>query len=278
MNRSYIVAALSLVAAGGAFGQQTVVLNDGTRIQGRYDGGSSDKVSFIDEGGNSHRFNISDIQAVIFNHAQQDTFPPSGHAYNNYPPPPVSQNFAERGYDDSDRPRGADWNRAGKLSSGTEIVVRTIDRIDVRRADPGQRFLATVENDIRDSEGNLVIPRGSSAHLVATDVGGGDIAIDLRSVNVNGQRFVLNAQDIANGSARQGVGGNKRTGEFVGGGAIVGSILGAIAGGGKGAAIGALAGGAAGAGTEVMTRGTELHAPPETVLRFRLAQPVYLYR
>jgi hypothetical protein len=273
MNGLYVVAALSLVAAGGAFGQQTVVLNDGTRIQGRYDGGSSDKVSFIDEGGNSHRFNTSDIQAVLFNHAQQDTFPPSGHAYNNYPPPPVSQNFAERGYDDSDRPRGTDWNRAGKLSIGTEIVVRTIDRIDVRRADPGQRFLATVENDIRDADGHLVIPRGSSAHLVATDVGGGDIAIDLRSVNVNGQRFVLNAQDIANGSARQDVGGNRRTGEFVGGGAIMGSIL-----GGKGAAIGALAGGAAGASAEVMTSGTELHAPPETVLRFRLAQPVYLYQ
>ena len=278
MNGIYVVAALSLVAVGGAFGQQTVVLNDGTRIQGRYDGGSSDKVLFIDEGGNSHRFNTSDIQAVIFNHPQQDTFPPSGNAHNNYPPPPVSQNFAERGYDDSDRPHDTDWNRAGKLSIGTEIVVRTIDRIDVRKANSGQRFLATVENDIRDAEGHLVIPQSSSAHLVATDVGGGDIAIDLRSVNVSGQRFVLNAQDIAGGSARQAVGGNKRTGEFLGGGAVVGSILGAIAGGGKSAAIGALAGGAAGAGAEVMTSGTELHAPPETTLRFRLAQPVYLYR
>lgn len=278
MNKTYVVAALSLVAAGAAFGQQTIVLNDGTRIQGRYDGGSSDKVSFIDEGGNSHRFNTSDIQAVIFNHPELDTFPPSGNARNDYPPPPVSQNFAERGYDDSDRPRNTDWNQAGRLSSGTEIVVKTIDRIDVRRADPRQRFLATVENDVRDAEGHLVIPRGSSAHLVATDVGGGDIAIDLRSVNVNGQRFVLNAQDIANGSTRQGVGGNKRTGEFVGGGAIAGSILGAIAGGGKGAAIGALAGGAAGAGAAVMTSGPELRAPPETTLRFRLARPVYLYQ
>ena len=54
-------------------------------------------------------------------------------------------------------------------------------------------------------------------------------------------------------------------------------MLGAIAGGGKGAAIGALAGGAAGAGAQVLTRGPALEIPPETILRFRLDRPVYLY-
>ena len=54
-------------------------------------------------------------------------------------------------------------------------------------------------------------------------------------------------------------------------------ILGALAGGGKGAAIGALAGGGAGAATQVLTRGRALHIPPETVLRFRLECPIYLY-
>jgi hypothetical protein len=63
----------------------------------------------------------------------------------------------------------------------------------------------------------------------------------------------------------------------VGGGALLGTVLGAIAGGGKGAAIGALAGGAAGAGGEVLTRGEALHIPSEIILRFRLDYPVYLY-
>ena len=77
---------------------------------------------------------------------------------------------------------------------------------------------------------------------------------------------------------RDGLGANQRTGVFVGGGALLGTVLGAIAGGGRGAAIGALAGGAAGAGTQVLTRGPKLDIPSETVLSFRLDQPVYLYQ
>ena len=51
--------------------------------------------------------------------------------------------------------------------------------------------------------------------------------------------------------AQGGVGANKRTAEMVGGGAVLGTLIGAIAGGGKGAAIGAVAGAGAGAGTLV---------------------------
>ena len=76
---------------------------------------------------------------------------------------------------------------------------------------------------------------------------------------------------------REGVGANKRTGQFVGGGAALGAIIGAIAGGGKGAAIGAVAGAGAGAGTQIITRGKEVHVPAETVLRFRLDRPLRLH-
>ncbi|HVX66192.1 MAG TPA: hypothetical protein VHA11_06310, partial [Bryobacteraceae bacterium] len=55
-----------------------------------------------------------------------------------------------------------------------------------------------------------------------------------------------------------------------------GTILGAIAGGGKGAAIGAVAGGAAGAGAQVLTRGKDVKVPAETQLTFRLDQPINL--
>jgi outer membrane lipoprotein SlyB len=98
-------------------------------------------------------------------------------------------------------------------------------------------------------------------------------------VSVNGQRYALNTQDITQtGNARRGLGANQRTGTYVGGGAVLGTLLGAIAGGGRGAAIGALAGAAAGAGTEVLTKGSEVRVPAETVLNFQLDQPVYLYQ
>src|SRR5207249_3763331 len=69
-------------------------------------------------------------------------------------------------------------------------------------------------------------------------------------------------------------GTNKRTGEYVGGGALLGAIIGAIAGGGKGAAIGAAGGAAAGAGAQVLTRGSRVNIPAESLLTFQLTQPV----
>ena len=69
---------------------------------------------------------------------------------------------------------------------------------------------------------------------------------------------------------------NKRTAEAVGGGAVLGGIIGAIAGGGKGAAIGVLVGGAGGAGAQVLTRGHDVQVPAETLLTFRLDKPVML--
>lgn len=55
---------------------------------------------------------------------------------------------------------------------------------------------------------------------------------------------------------------------------MFGTLLGALAGGGKGAAIGAVAGGAAGAGAQTVTRGQAVRVPAETVLTFRLDEPL----
>ena len=68
-----------------------------------------------------------------------------------------------------------------------------------------------------------------------------------------------------------GLGANKRTAKYVGGGAAVGAVLGALLGGGKGAAIGALVGGAGGAGAQVYT-GRKKEIPAETELSYKLAQ------
>ena len=98
--------------------------------------------------------------------------------------------------------------------------------------------------------------------------------LDLESVQVNGRRYVVETQDIQKGET--GIGNNKRTAEYVGGGAVLGTLLGAIAGGGKGAAIGAIAGAAAGGGAQVLTKGHEIRVPAETVLNFRLDAPLHL--
>ena len=68
------------------------MLTNGDQIHGRYAGGSSDTVRFVDERGNEHRFRINEIQSMIFNNQP----PPESSAYrSNEPPPPPG---AEPGY------------------------------------------------------------------------------------------------------------------------------------------------------------------------------------
>ncbi|HTB19435.1 MAG TPA: hypothetical protein VK708_15045 [Bryobacteraceae bacterium] len=272
MVKIYRVAVLILIAGSLAFAQQVLLLTNGTQLQGRYAGGNAGTVEFLDQQGGRHKFKISQIQSLVFS----GPLPPS--EFGSYDPNAAAPALVERGYADPDIEPKAGWSRSSTIAAGAEIMVRTIDAIDVRRPDPRQHFLASIEKDVLDSDGRVAIPRGSSAHLIAHDVGNGEIAIDLRSVSVQGKRYILNSVNITGVRARDGLGANKRTGTFVGGGALLGTVLGAIAGGGKGAAIGALAGGAAGAGTQVLTRGPKLQIPSETVLSFRMDQPVYLYK
>jgi len=163
-----------------------------------------------------------------------------------------------------------------RVASGTRVDVRVDETIDIRDRVDGRVFTGTVVDDIPARDGSIAIPRGSRAELIVRRVDRNEMTIDFDSINVGGQRYSVDAGE-ATRSERQGVGSNKRTGEFVGGGAVLGTLLGAIAGGGKGAAIGALAGGAAGAGAQTLTRGNSVHVPAETVLSFRLDRPLDVF-
>ncbi|HKR95329.1 MAG TPA: hypothetical protein VJW55_08215, partial [Candidatus Angelobacter sp.] len=155
------------------------------------------------------------------------------------------------------------------IPSGTQIKVRTDTAIPAKPAD-NARYGASVSEDVKDSSGNVLIPRGSRARLVAVPTTDGkDTNLDLRSVNVNGKSYLIQAAGSGS-STPGGLGANKRTGVYVGGGAAVGAVLGALLGGGKGAAIGAILGGAGGAGTQVLT-GKKKDLPAETELTYKLA-------
>ena len=166
-------------------------------------------------------------------------------------------------------------NQFDSIPAGTQVRVRTNQTIDVRDRANGQIYTGTVDRDVTSQNGTVIIPRGSAAELIVNNAGNNDLSVDLESVTVNGRRYMVAAEayDKARGD---GLGKNKRTGEFVGGGAALGAIIGAIAGGGKGAAIGAAAGGGAGAGTQILTRGRNVNVPAESVLTFRLEQPFQL--
>src|SRR5258707_1101173 len=157
------------------------------------------------------------------------------------------------------------------LPQGSEIKVRNDTPIPAH-APANARYSATISNDVTDSSGSVVIPRGSRAQLIAVP-NGKDTTLDLRSVSVNGKRYLLDTQSKS--STPGGLGANKRTAKYVGGGAAVGAVLGALLGGGKGAAIGALVGGTGGAGAQVFT-GKKKEVPPETELSFKTAQDLQM--
>jgi hypothetical protein len=161
------------------------------------------------------------------------------------------------------------------VPSGTDIKVRTDTAVPAKPA-ANSKYTGTVSTDVTDNTGAVVIPRGSRAQLVAVPSDDGkDTHLDLRSVNVNGKKFLLTTQSSSTGSSPEGLGANKRTAKYVGGGAAVGAVLGALLGGGKGAAIGGLVGGAGGAGAQVLT-GKKKEIPPETELSFKTAQDLQM--
>lgn len=166
------------------------------------------------------------------------------------------------------------------IPAGTTIAVRTDQAIDSKTAAAGQSYSGVVARNVLDSDGRVAIPRGSSATLVIRDAeaqgkfqGQSELAVDVAAVRVEGRRYRLETSDFVE-RGRQGVGTNRRTAEFTGGGTALGGIIGALAGGGKGAAIGALSGAAAGAATQSATRGKGVRIPAESVLSFRLEAPI----
>ncbi|HOQ47399.1 MAG TPA: hypothetical protein PLA43_14455 [Bryobacteraceae bacterium] len=170
--------------------------------------------------------------------------------------------------------------RTYEVPAGTEISVRTNETIDSATAQEGQTFEAQVTRDVRDANGDLVIPRGSEARIVIRSASKGgrfrgqsDLVLDMQSVTINGRQYAIETADVTQ-TGKAGLGANKRTATYTGGGAALGAVIGAIAGGGKGAAIGAGAGAGAGALTQILTKGGSIKVPAESVLTFQLDKPL----
>jgi hypothetical protein len=159
------------------------------------------------------------------------------------------------------------------IPKGTEIKVRT-DSVIPAKPPANAVYRATISTDVAGSSGSTIIPRGTRATLVAVPKSDGkDTLLDLRKVTIDQKTFLITT--AGGKGSPEGIGANKRTAKYVGGGAAVGAVLGALLGGGKGAAIGAIVGGAGGAGTQVYT-GKKKDIPAETELTYKLAEDLKL--
>ena len=165
------------------------------------------------------------------------------------------------------------------VPAGTEVSVQTDETIDGSTAADNQLFAADVTENVRDADGKVVIPAGAKAQVIIKSLtqggkirGRDDLVLDLASVSIDGRQYALSTVDLEE-KGRQGLGTNKRTAEFVGGGAAIGSIVGALLGGGKGAAIGAGAGAGGGTLAQAVTKGN-IRVEAETILTFKLDMPL----
>jgi hypothetical protein len=141
---------------------------------------------------------------------------------------------------------------ADTLAPGTQISVRTNSPIEVARWDRGRIYQAFVDRPVYARDGDVAIPRGAPVELIVRQIGPGQLALDIESVAVNGQRYVMDAT---------GPQFNMNRNDYDNGSGLVGSIVGAIAGA---------------TGAQVETRGGEIHVPAQAVVTFQLQEPLHM--
>jgi hypothetical protein len=177
MKSISIAAAMSLCMVSFAIvaSADTLILRDGTRIQGTVTGIAGRTITFRHADGASRRYPTSQAASLEFFSA------------------------------DRANPRAV-TGRGLDAPAGTELVVRTTETIDSRTSGSDQTFAALVERAVSDETGRVIIPRGSSTQLVIRQVSSGgktgspEMVLDIQSVTVGGRRYLVSTADLTEDS------------------------------------------------------------------------------
>ncbi len=160
--------------------------------------------------------------------------------------------------------------KAPEVPSGTIVKIRIIDKLSSEEAQVGDVFHATLEDPIT-VDGKQLYPKGAdvTGHVTDLHKSGrlsepGELDLVLNTVTSGKMTSSLRVEPLV----IKGEGHTKSNATKIGGGAALGAVIGALAGGGKGAAIGTLAGGAAGTGAAAATGKKAATVASETVLSF----------
>src|SRR5215469_11984322 len=268
----------SCSAKQGAGQRATILMRDGSTLRGTLTATSPSEITLAGDDNTTHQIPMTQVKSIEYDDAQTtQSSPPQPEAM---PGQSSSGRSSHSGHERHHPTQAEIHTKTYVVPVDAKVSVRTDDTINSATATEGQAYAAEVADDVLDANGDVVIPHGSNAQIVIRSAskggrfrGASDLVLDLQSVSVGGQQYVVSTVDLQQ-KGRQGVGANKRTAEFTGGGAALGAIVGAIAGGGKGAAIGAGAGAGGGALTQILTKGGSIKVPAESVLTFQLDKPV----
>ena len=179
------------------------------------------------------------------------------------------------------RPRTPAAPASYTAAAGTRMSLAVTNEISSRSAKAGQEFTATVQSDVVDGAGHVVIPEGSTVTgtIVEVKPGGasnaGTLTLGIQSVTVRGTSYPLEATIESATTVQQGRGVTATDAAKVGAGAAAGAIAGRIIGKNtKGTVIGAVVGAAAGAGVARVTRTVDIVLPAGGHVEVSLTQPI----
>jgi hypothetical protein len=164
------------------------------------------------------------------------------------------------------------------VPAGTRVLIRTIDPIDTTKQKTGFRFTASLETNLK-ADNTVVAPRGTivygqlvQASSAGRMAGSSQLMLELTDIELDGTAYPM----LTSTYEIKGKGEGSKTAKKIFGGAGLGALIGGIAGGGTGAAIGVLAGAAGGTAIAASKKGEQLSIPSESLLEFRLEQPLSL--
>ena len=270
----------------------TLVLKNGERISGYFEGGTARVIRFSTNTG-VEEYDLLSIAGIEF----------GGDVVTSSPgvetPPALDRRERDRAGDvatvdiaappETVRLRSRDElanrpasdsaaNTAFTIPAGSSLLVRMIQGIDSETDAVGQSFSARLEEPLM-VERIEVAPRGSDIRGRIVEVrgagrvrGSAELQLELTQILVNGIPYALTTTEYSEVAEGRG----EETATRIGTGAGLGALIGLIAGGGKGAAIGAGVGAGAAGAVQVLTKGERLNIPAETLLGFILSLPLVI--
>jgi hypothetical protein len=251
----------------------TLVLKNGQRVSGYFEGGSARVIKF-NSNGITKDYDIFSVQEILFGDEKTtSTTPASSRPVTSTPrlipaderPParPASPSAA---------------NTAYTIPTGSKISIRMVDAINSETNKLGDTFVAVLDETLYQG-GVEVIPRGSDVRGRIANIneagrvaGKAELGLELTQVIVNGIPYSITTSEYQEAAESRG----GQTAKRAAGGAAIGAIIGAIAGGGKGAAVGAGVGAGGATAVQVLTKGEKLNIPSETKLEFTLRSPLVI--
>ncbi len=250
------LAALSALAISAVFAD-TLELDDGTLLEGKFVGSSNGIVMF-NTGDGIEAFTEAEVAGIFLSNSVSTDVatkaapaPALAPAKKSAPPPAPT---------------------TVTIPSGTRLVLRTTDTIDSKRQQAGHRFRAQLESAIV-IDGITAVPRGAFVHGRITQskqggraVGSSSMSIEFTDIMINDQLFEIATEGM---QAKTGNEAKKSAGRTARA-ALIGGLIGGKSGAKTGAAVGV--------GASILTSGSSINVPAGTILETRLRVPVTVPR